>query len=91
MIDDAESYAPVVQWSTIRFFLVLSMMMAWTTMSVDWICAFPQTPLEKPMFVQTPRGFLNKCGKNEFEICTWIVVPVSTQSTYKARVTRVSV
>ena len=64
MVDDAESYAPVVQWSTIRFFLVLSMMMNWVTISVDWICAFPQTPLEKPMCVQTPRGFLNKHGKN---------------------------
>ena len=38
--------------------------MAWTTISVDWICAFPQTPLEKPMFVQTPRGFFNKHGKD---------------------------
>ena len=38
--------------------------MAWTTISVDWICAFPQTPLEEPMSVQTPRGFLNKYGKD---------------------------
>ena len=59
---DAESYAPVVSWSTIRFFLCLSMKLGWTTVSVDWANAFIQATLDKPMYMSTPRGFLNKFG-----------------------------
>ena len=59
---DAESYAPVVSWSTICFFLCLSMKLGWTTVSVDWANAFIQATLDKPMYMSTPRGFLNKFG-----------------------------
>jgi len=59
---DAESYAPVVSWSTIRFFLCLSMQMNWVTVSVDWANAFIQATLKEPMYMSTPRGFANKFG-----------------------------
>jgi len=62
MTVDAESYAPVVAWSTIRFFLCLAMKLNWKTVSVDWANAFIQAPLKEPMYMQTPRGFLNKFG-----------------------------
>ena len=64
MVDNSDSYAPVVQWSTIWFLIVLAIHMAWITVSVDWVNAFPQAILAKPLFMQTPRGFLNKYGKN---------------------------
>ena len=63
MIDDSETCAPVVQWSTIRFFAIISIHLKWMTRSVDWVNAFPQAPSDKPMFVCAPRGFMNKCGK----------------------------
>ena len=63
MEEDYESYAPVVSFSTVRLFLVLSMMMGWSTVSVDWANAFVQAVLDKPMYMQTPRGFINKFGK----------------------------
>ena len=62
MTVDAESYAPVVAWSTIRFFLCLAMKLNWKTVSVDWANAFIQAPLKEPMYMQTPRGFTNKFG-----------------------------
>ena len=62
MVVDAESYAPVVSWSTIRFFLCLSMQMNWVTVSVDWANAFIQATLKEPMYMSTPRGFANKFG-----------------------------
>ena len=64
MVDNSDSYAPLVQWSTIQFFIVLAVHMAWNTISVDWVNAFPQAILAKPLFMQTPRGFLNKFGMN---------------------------
>ena len=62
MIDDADTYAPVVQWSTIRFFMICAMHLGWVTKSVDWVNAFPQAPLKEPLFMATPRGFGNKYG-----------------------------
>ena len=59
---DEETFAPVVSWSTVRFFLVLSMTLGWKTVSIDWANAFVQAVLEKPMYMATPRGFLNKYG-----------------------------
>ena len=63
MAEDADSYAPVVGWSTVRFFLVISMMMGWSTVSVDWANAFIQAKLKEPMYMETPRGFRNSFGK----------------------------
>ena len=60
MDDDEESYAPVVSWSTVRFFLILSIMMGWVTVSVDWANAFIQAALKEPMYMETPRGFRKK-------------------------------
>ena len=60
---DAESYAPVVAWSTIRLFLCLTVELNWITVSADWANAFIQATLKKPMYMATPRGFFNKYGK----------------------------
>ena len=40
------------------------MTVGWITISVKWVNAFPQDILDKPLFMQTPRGFLNKFGKD---------------------------
>ena len=64
MIDDSDSYAPVVMWSTIRFFLIMALHLCWCTISVDWVNAFPQAVLDKPVFMQTPRGFMNRYGQD---------------------------
>ena len=31
---------------------------------VDWVNAFPQAVLDKPVYMQTPRGFMNKYRKD---------------------------
>jgi hypothetical protein len=64
MPDDLETFAPVVQWSTVRCFLVLSMTLGWKTVSVDWANAFIQSTLEEPIFVHLPRGFSSSLGPN---------------------------
>ena len=64
MIDDANTCAPVVQWSAIRFFMMCAMRLGWVAKSVDWVNAFPQAPLEEPLHMATPQGFNNKCRKN---------------------------
>jgi hypothetical protein len=52
-----DTYAPVVAWSSVRFFLVLSLILDWTTCSIDFSLAFVQAKLEKAVWLHLPRGF----------------------------------
>ena len=62
MDDDEETYAPVCQWTSVRFFLILCMIMGWVTIAVDCNQAFVQAILDKPVCMVTPRGFKNRFG-----------------------------
>ena len=63
--DMGDTYAPVVAWSTVRLFLVLSMVLDWPTVSVDFSNAFIHAtlPKDKPMWIHLPRGFSSTNGK----------------------------
>ena len=53
----SEVYAPVVQFSSVRFFLVFSMAMDWITCAIDFCNAFCQTDfpsLMEPVFLHPP-------------------------------------
>jgi hypothetical protein len=52
-----ETYAPVISWTTIRLFLVLSLLSGWKTRQVDFVLAFPQADIECPMYMEIPREF----------------------------------
>jgi hypothetical protein len=56
---DFDTYAPVVAWSSVRFFLVLTMMLDWVTCSIDFSNAFVQAKLKTPVWIHLPRGFLS--------------------------------
>ena len=52
-----ETYAPVVGWSTIRLFLILSILLQWDTKAIDFSQAFVQAALSYPIWIHLPRGF----------------------------------
>jgi transposase InsO family protein len=52
-----ETFAPVVAWSTVRLFLILSLVLDWYTCSIDFSSAFVQATLEKSVWLHIPRGF----------------------------------
>ena len=56
-IDYFDTYAPVVQWSTIRMVLSLILHNGWTTKQVDYTNAFAQADLEETVYIDQPRGF----------------------------------
>ena len=56
-IDFFETFAPVVQWSTIRLLLVLSQCLGFATAQVDYTAAFVQATINEDVFVQMPKGF----------------------------------
>ena len=61
-IDFFETYAPVVQWSTIRLLLSTVLTEGWTTRQVDYTNAFAQAELKEEVYVEYPRMFGSKIG-----------------------------
>ena len=52
-----QTFAPVVAWSTVRLFLILSLILDWYTCSIDFSIAFVQVSLAKSVWLHIPRGF----------------------------------
>ena len=50
-----DTYAPVVTWPTIRFFLILSLLLGWWSWQLDFVMAYPQAPAEMPLYLRLPR------------------------------------
>ena len=54
---EEENYSPVVNWSTIRIVLVLSLVLGWELACIDFNNAFVQATLHEPVWIHLPRGF----------------------------------
>ena len=54
---EPETFAPVVAWSSVRLFLILSLTLNWDTCSIDFSSAFVQAMLQDPVWIHMPRGF----------------------------------
>ena len=61
-IDFFDTYAPVVQWSTIRMLLTLTLNKGWTTKQVDYTNAFAQAALKETVYIEPPKGFGRRDG-----------------------------
>ena len=57
MHDIKDTTSPVCAFSTVRMFLVLSIMLGWQTYSVDFSNAFIQATRPDKVYVHVPRGF----------------------------------
>jgi len=64
-----ETYAPVVSWTSIRFFLTISLLSGWHTQQIDFVLAFPQAKVECDIFMEAPNGFHFKDGFNKKTHC----------------------
>ena len=54
------TYAPVVTWQTVRFFLILSLLLGWQSRQLDFVMAYPQAPAEMPLYLHLPQGYKRK-------------------------------
>jgi hypothetical protein len=52
-----EMYAPVVQWTSIRMCLILSILQNWHTRQLDFVLAYPQADVETEQYMEMPKGF----------------------------------
>lgn len=51
-----DTYSPVVTWLSIRLVLILSIIFDWHTRQIDFVLAFPQAPVETPLYMEIPVG-----------------------------------
>ena len=58
-----DTYTPVVAWPVIRFFFILSIIQGWKTRQLDFIMAFPQAPIQTPLYMSIPKVY--KTPKDE--------------------------
>ena len=59
-IDYFDSYAPVVQWTTICHTLILAMLWNWETVQIDYTNAFAQVTLDEEIYMDMPHDFIPK-------------------------------
>ena len=52
-----ETYSPVANWSSVRLLLTLVAALDWHSVQIDYVQAFPQAPVEKPLYLKIPVGF----------------------------------
>ena len=66
-VDFFDTFAPVVQWATVRILLILSITLKLETMQVDYVSAFCQALIKEDVYVEIPRGWqtLNHVGISE--------------------------
>ena len=58
-----DTYSPVVAFSTIRMFLVISLMLDFKTCSIDFSNAFVQAKMKDTVYMKVPQGF--KASSND--------------------------
>jgi hypothetical protein len=56
-VDYFETFAPVINWNTVRLMLILSQVMGLATKQVDYTAAFVHAPIDENVYVEMPRGF----------------------------------
>ena len=52
-----ETFAPVVNWTTVRLLMTISLIENLYTQSIDFSLAFPQADVESEIFMEFPVGF----------------------------------
>jgi hypothetical protein len=52
-----ETYAPVVNWDSVRILLAVAKIHELSSKSIDFVLAFPQADLEVPVYMELPMGF----------------------------------
>ncbi len=52
-----DTYSPVVQMTTVRLLLILTLLLGLKSRSVDFTLAFTQAPIDMPTYLDLPTGF----------------------------------
>ena len=64
-----DTYAPAVNWVSVRFMLIISHLAGLETQALDLVLAFPQAKLDVPVYIKIPPGIdIENGSKDEYFI-----------------------
>jgi len=56
-IDYWDTYAPVIQWSTVWLLFIIETTLGLSSWQIDYVQAFPQAALDDPVYMKVPQGW----------------------------------
>ena len=65
-VDFTESYSPVVQWTSICLILILSLVLNWQMVQMDYTNAFAQSTLAEEVYMEIPKDFMTSDKNNDY-------------------------
>ncbi len=51
-----ETYTPVMTWFAIRLMIIFGISFCWALWQVDFVMAYPQTPIKMDIYMELPQG-----------------------------------
>ena len=67
-IDFHNTFAPVVNWYTVRLIIIMYEMAGWESIKIDYVLAFPQAPIDRDVYLRLPAEFYVD-GEDKNETC----------------------
>ena len=59
MIDFHNTFAPVVNWSTVRFIIMMDDMDGWESIQIDCVLVFSQAPFDSDVYIHLPKNWID--------------------------------
>ena len=56
MIDFHNTFAPVLNWFTVRFIVMMADMAGWESGKIDYVIAFSQSPTDSDVYFHLPEN-----------------------------------
>ena len=59
MVDFHNTFAPVVNWSTFRWIIMMDEIYGWESRQIDYILDFSQEPIDNDVYINLPANWFD--------------------------------
>ena len=66
MIDFHNTFAPILNWSTVRLIIMMAEIAGWESRKIDYVLAFSQAQIDSDAYINLPENWFDML-KNGFE------------------------
>ena len=61
MIDFHNTFAPVVNWSTVRLIIMMDDISGWESIQIDYVTFFSPAPIDSDVYLRLPENWFDPC------------------------------
>ena len=58
-IDFHNTFAPIVNWSTVRLIIMMDEMTGWESIQIDYVLVFSQAPIDSDVYLNLPDNWFD--------------------------------